>query len=168
MNGPSRGMASLSLGSGPPLLLLPGLTPDHEPPTGSDRWFQLREIMLTDPAQGQALLEQWGDEVKIPIFIEANIHGGEEEGADAIMQAIRDLVTTPYGVSDEVDMLLDHAILIVIPSQNPAGRFLGTRQNANGFDMNRDLLVQSQPRSARTSRSSSSGSRRSCSRCTAT
>lgn len=44
MNGPSRGMASLSLGSGPPLLLLPGLTPDHEPPTGSERWFQLRQM----------------------------------------------------------------------------------------------------------------------------
>jgi hypothetical protein len=24
------------------------------------------------------LLDQWGDEVKIPIFIEANIHGNEE------------------------------------------------------------------------------------------
>jgi hypothetical protein len=32
------------------------------------------------------LLDQWGDEVKIPIFIEANIHGNEEEGTDAMMQ----------------------------------------------------------------------------------
>jgi hypothetical protein len=110
----------------------------------SDRWFQLRSIMETDPTQGQALLAQWGSEVKIPIFIEANIHGGEEEGTDAMMQALRDLVTTPYGTSPEVDAVLDHAILIVIPSQNPDGRFLGTRQNANGFDMNRDLFVQSQ------------------------
>ena len=66
-----------------------------------DRWVQLRSIMLTDPAAGQALLEQWGDEVKIPIFIEANIHGNEEEGTDAIMQVIRDLVTTPYGVNSD-------------------------------------------------------------------
>ncbi|MGH8522683.1 MAG: hypothetical protein ACREXY_00190, partial [Gammaproteobacteria bacterium] len=36
-----------------------------------ERWTQLRSIMLTDPAQGQALLDQWGDGVKIPIFIEA-------------------------------------------------------------------------------------------------
>jgi pimeloyl-ACP methyl ester carboxylesterase len=42
VNGQPVGMASLSLGSGPPLLLLPGLTPDHEQPTGTDRWFQLR------------------------------------------------------------------------------------------------------------------------------
>jgi hypothetical protein len=109
-----------------------------------DRWVQLRSIMLTDPAQGQALLEQWGDEVKVPIFIEANIHGGEEEGTDAMMQVLRDLVTTPYGTHPVVDDLLDHMILILIPSENPDGRFLGTRANANGFDMNRDLLVQSQ------------------------
>jgi Zinc carboxypeptidase len=109
-----------------------------------ERWLELRSVMLTDPAAGQALLEQWGGEVKVPIFIEANIHGGEEEGTDAIMQVIRDLVTTPYGVNATVDSLLDHAILVVIPSQNPDGRFVGTRANGNGFDMNRDLLVQSQ------------------------
>ncbi|MGH2541075.1 MAG: M14 family zinc carboxypeptidase, partial [Actinomycetota bacterium] len=111
----------------------------------SENWFALRDIMLTDPAQGQALLAGWGDEIKVPIFIEANIHGNEEEGTDAIMQVIRDLVTTPYGVNASVDDLLDHAILVVIPSQNPDGRFRGTRANVNGFDMNRDLLVQSQP-----------------------
>ena len=110
-----------------------------------DRWLQLREVMLTDPLEGQSLLEQWDGKVKLPIFIEANIHGGEEEGTDAIMQVIRDLVTTPYNVNPVVDDLLDHAILIVLPSANPDGRFLGRRQNLNGFDMNRDLLVQSQP-----------------------
>ena len=110
-----------------------------------ERWAQLRSIMLTDPAQGQALLDQWGDGVKIPIFIEANIHGNEEEGTDAMMQVVRDLVTTPYGANPVVDDLLDHAILVLIPSQNPDGRFRGTRANTNGFDMNRDLLVQSQP-----------------------
>jgi len=111
----------------------------------SANWFELRDVMLTDPAAGQALLNDWGDAIKVPIFIEANIHGNEEEGTDAIMQVIRDLVTTPYGVNASVDDLLDHAILVVIPSQNPDGRFRGTRANVNGFDMNRDLLVQSQP-----------------------
>ena len=111
----------------------------------SDNWFALHEIMLTDPAQGQSWLEDPDFEVKVPIFIEANIHGNEEEGTDAIMQVIRDLVTTPYGVNDTVDDLLDHTILVVVPSQNPDGRFRGTRANVNGFDMNRDLLVQSQP-----------------------
>ena len=110
-----------------------------------DRWLQIRDLMFTDPAGAQVLLESFGDDVKLPVFIEANIHGNEEEGTDAMMQMVRDLVTLPYGTNAEVDNLLDHAILILVPSQNPDGRFLGRRQNANGFDMNRDLLVQSQP-----------------------
>jgi len=118
-------------------------TPDQQ--RDYDRWVRLRQIMLTDPVQGQALLASWGNQVKLPIFIEANIHGNEEESTDGIMQVIRDLVTTSYGVNATVDDLLDHAILIVIPVENPDGRVRGTRSNSNGFDMNRDLLVQSQP-----------------------
>ncbi len=108
------------------------------------RWQQLRALELTDPAAAQILLNSWGGDVKMPIFIEANIHGDEEEGADAIMQVLRDIVTTPYGVNPTVDKILDHTILIVIPNQNPDGRFNGTRANSNGFDMNRDFIVQSQ------------------------
>jgi hypothetical protein len=108
-------------------------------------WQQLRSIMLSDPARARSMLATFGGNVKIPIFIEANIHGGEREGTDAMMQVIRDLVTTPYGQVPIVDAILDHAVVLVIPTTNPDGRFLGTRQNANGFDMNRDLLVQSQP-----------------------
>jgi hypothetical protein len=109
------------------------------------RWLELRDLMLTDPAAAQSSLASWGGDVKLPIFVEANIHGGEREGTDAMMQVIRDLVTLPYGTNDVVDELLDHAIVVVIPSANPDGRVAGRRQNANFFDMNRDLLVQSQP-----------------------
>ena len=109
------------------------------------RWQQLRQIMLTDPAQAQALLALWGENVKLPVFVEANIHGGEREGTDAMMQAIRDLVTLPHGTNDTVDELLDHAIVVVIPTTNPDGRVAGRRQNENRFDLNRDLLVQSHP-----------------------
>jgi Zinc carboxypeptidase len=108
------------------------------------RWQALRGIELENPAAADALLTAWGNDVKMPIFIEANIHGNEEEGADAMMQAIRDLVTTPLGTNPAVDQILNNAILVVIPVQNPDGRFLGIRQNENRFDMNRDLLVQSQ------------------------
>jgi|RhiMethySRZTD1v2_1073278.scaffolds.fasta_scaffold06073_8 Zinc carboxypeptidase len=109
------------------------------------RWQQLRQIMLTDPAQAQSLLASWGEDVKLPMFIEANIHGGEREGTDAMMQAVRDLVTLPRGTSDVVDEILDHAIVVIIPTQNPDGRAAGRRSNENRFDMNRDFMVQSQP-----------------------
>src|SRR5262245_34613028 len=71
------------------------------------RCQQLRQIMLTDPAQAQALRESWGQDVKLPMFIEANIHGGEREGTDAMMQVVRDLVTLPRGTSEIVDQILD-------------------------------------------------------------
>jgi Zinc carboxypeptidase len=109
------------------------------------RWQQLRQIMLTDPAQAQALRESWGRDVKVPMFVEANIHGGEREGTDAMMQVIRDLVTLPRGTNAVVDDILDHAIVVVIPTMNPDGRVAGRRQNENRFDMNRDFMVQSQP-----------------------
>jgi hypothetical protein len=109
------------------------------------RWQQLRQIMLTDPAQAQALLELWGQDVKLPMFVEANIHGGEREGTDAMMQVIRDLVTLPRGTNEVVDDVLDHAIVVIIPTTNPDGRVAGRRQNENRFDMNRDFMVQSQP-----------------------
>ena len=108
-------------------------------------WLNYRAKALTDSAAAQALLQSYGDNVKIPIFVENNIHGDEEEGADSMMQILRDLVTTPRGTHPTIDNFLDHAILVTIPSQNPDGRFIGQRANGNGYDMNRDLFVQSQP-----------------------
>jgi Zinc carboxypeptidase len=110
-----------------------------------ERYQRLRAIELENPFAAQRLLGSWAGEVKMPIFIEANIHGNEEEGADAMMQAIRDLVTLPRGTDPLLDKILDYSVLVVIPNMNPDGRFLGIRQNENRFDMNRDLLVQSQP-----------------------
>jgi hypothetical protein len=109
------------------------------------RWQQLRGLMLTDPAAAESLLASWGENVKLPIFVEANIHGGERESTDAMLQVVRDLVTLPYGTNDNVDDLLDHAFLILIPTTNPDGRVAGRRTNDNAFDLNRDFLVQSQP-----------------------
>jgi hypothetical protein len=108
-------------------------------------WQTLRSQMFTTPAAAQSQLASFGGNVKVPIFIEANIHGNEEEGTDAIMQVIRDLATLPYGTNPTVDALLDHAIVVVIPTTNPDGRTNGVRRNPNGFDLNRDFLVQSQP-----------------------
>ncbi|HJV03981.1 MAG TPA: M14 family zinc carboxypeptidase [Actinomycetota bacterium] len=109
------------------------------------RWQRVRDLMFTDPAAAQGLLAGWGENVKLPMFIEANIHGGEREGTDAMMQVIRDLTTLPRGTNPVVDDLLDHSILVVIPTTNPDGRVAGLRRNPNDFDLNRDFHVQSQP-----------------------
>ncbi len=91
----------------------------------------------------QELIER--RDVKVPIFVQGSIHGNEYEGVDAAMRAIERLATTPYGQDPEVDALLDHAVVVFNVIQNPDGRVAGTRANANGFDLNRDYITQSQP-----------------------
>ncbi len=109
-----------------------------------NRWVKYRGIALEDPARAQALLEEWGDEIKVPVFVNGAIHGNEYEGVESNMQLIKELATTPYGANPKFDDILNHVILVFNVIQNPDGRVAGTRANGNGFDMNRDFLTQSQ------------------------
>ena len=118
-------------------------TPDQR--RDFERWSKLRRLALDDPDKAIADLRGYGDDVKVPIYIQAAIHGNEYEGADASMQLIERLATTPRGEDPEVDAILDHAIVVFNPVQNPDGRAAGTRANGAGFDLNRDFLTQSQP-----------------------
>jgi hypothetical protein len=109
-----------------------------------NRWNRYRGIALEDPERAQALLESWGDDVKVPVFVNGGIHGNEYEGVESNMQLIEELATTPYGVNPKFDDILNHVILVFNVIQNPDGRVAGTRANGNGFDLNRDFLTQSQ------------------------
>jgi hypothetical protein len=109
-----------------------------------NRWRQFRGIALEDPARAQELLNRWGDDIKVPVFVNGAIHGNEYEGVESNMQLIEELATTPYDANVEFDDILDHVILVFNVIQNPDGRVAGTRTNGNGFDMNRDFLTQSQ------------------------
>jgi hypothetical protein len=107
-------------------------------------WEQMRKVALSDPARAQAIVRSAGDDIKVPIFIQAGIHGNETEGVDASMRLIERVATTPYGEDPEVDAILDHTVLIFNIVHNPDGRVAHVRQNGNGFDLNRDYLTQSQ------------------------
>jgi hypothetical protein len=109
------------------------------------RWLQIRRTALDDPTRAQRDLDRFGDDVKVPIFIQSGIHGNEYEGVDAMMVLINKLATTPRGADPAVDAVLDHAVVVFNTDQNPDGRALGQRANGNGFDLNRDFLTQSQP-----------------------
>ena len=108
------------------------------------RWTNLRARVLTEPAWAQQQLASFGDDIKVPLYIQGGIHGNEYEGVDANMRIIERLATTPYGTDPEVDKILDGAVVIFNVIQNPDGRVAGTRPNGNGFDLNRDFLTQSQ------------------------
>ncbi|MGH2949410.1 MAG: M14 family zinc carboxypeptidase [Solirubrobacteraceae bacterium] len=107
-------------------------------------WLAVRALALKHPRSAQRLLQRFGDDVKVPVFIQGGIHGNEYEGVEAAMDTIDRLATTPYGEDRFVDEVLDHLIVVFNPIQNPDGRIAGTRQNGNGFDLNRDYLTQSQ------------------------
>jgi murein tripeptide amidase MpaA len=108
-------------------------------------WRVLRSLSRSRPGLAQRLLDQMDGRVKVPLEIQAGIHGNEYEGVDAAMQLIERLATTPYGTDPEVDQILDHSVVLFNVIQNPDGRIVGLRQNGNGFDLNRDFLTQAQP-----------------------
>lgn len=101
----------------------------------------IRQQMLKDPAKAQEMIEKFGD-FKVPVFINASVHGNEYPGVDA---AIRLIETLAYENTPEVQAILENMIILVNVVSNPDGRVLGTRQNANRFDINRDMITQSQP-----------------------
>lgn len=106
----------------------------------------IRKMMLKDPEKAQEMIEKFGD-FKVPVFINGSIHGGEYPGTDAVIRLIE---TLAYDDSEEVQAILDNMILLFNVVQNPDGRVMGTRSNANGFDINRDFITQSQPESRAT------------------
>jgi hypothetical protein len=101
----------------------------------------IRQTMLKDPEKAQEMIDKFGD-FKVPVFVNGSIHGGEVTGVDAIMRLIEKLA---YDDSPEVQEILQNEILLFNVVQNPDGRVMGTRGNANGIDINRDFITQSQP-----------------------
>jgi hypothetical protein len=101
----------------------------------------IRQTMLKDPEKAQEMIDKFGD-FKVPVFINGSIHGNEYTGVDAVIRLIEKLA---YEDSPEVQAILENEILLFNVVQNPDGRVLGTRANANGIDINRDFITQSQP-----------------------
>ncbi|EPH42475.1 M14 family zinc carboxypeptidase [Streptomyces aurantiacus] len=79
---------------------------------------------------------------KTPVFINNNIHGNEWEGTDAALKLIEKLAKAKDGKTRD---LLAHHRLYFNVTMNPDGRIAGTRENANGFDLNRDFITATQP-----------------------
>jgi hypothetical protein len=73
------------------------------------------------------------------VWLAANVHGNEPSGTDADLQVLSELAHTSSCT------LLDRLVVGILPVQNPDGRAAGTRENANGFDLNRDWFAATQP-----------------------
>ncbi|HXG70279.1 MAG TPA: M14 family metallopeptidase [Gemmatimonadaceae bacterium] len=105
--------------------------------------------LVTTPAAAKAL----GRPI---VYVQANIHGGEVEGKDALLALVRDLVLSPN------PNVLDSLVLIAVPIYNADGneRFgpeaenrteqngpasVGRRANGMNLDLNRDYVKAEAP-----------------------
>ncbi|RIK16193.1 MAG: peptidase M28 [Acidobacteria bacterium] len=114
-----------------------------ETDAGSARQDELRALLTQHPArvaEEPALIAGY----KVPVLIDANIHGNEFEGTDAALRLVEDWATS---TDPQVERALATTRVHLVISANPDGRAAGTRRNAAGFDLNRDLLTATQPES---------------------
>ncbi|MEZ6016506.1 MAG: M14 family metallopeptidase [Planctomycetota bacterium] len=103
------------------------------------------------PADEAALLAS----PRLRIFVNANIHAGEVEGKEAVLQLLREFAQGEHAA------LLEHAVLFFVPvyngdgndrirrsnrtSQNGPDEGVGERENAAGLDLNRDFMKLESP-----------------------
>lgn len=90
------------------------------------------------------------------VYIQANIHAGEVEGKEALLQILRDLTL------GSLRPLLDSVIVLAVPIYNADGNdafgvatrnrpgqngpdTVGLRPNGQGYDLNRDYIKQDAP-----------------------
>jgi hypothetical protein len=97
---------------------------------------------LRDPRTSPGQAAQIARRHPAILWVASNVHGGEESGTDASLRVL-------YELADRDDcaarQILDNAIVVLLPIQNPDGRELDTRRNFYGFDMNRDWFARTQP-----------------------
>jgi hypothetical protein len=97
---------------------------------------------LRSPSTPQSLADRIARSGLPILWVAGNVHGDEPSGTDAALKVLRDLGDRSDCAASRI---LDNAVVIVLPTQNPDGRAADTRQNAYGFDMNRDWFARTQP-----------------------
>ncbi|MEU5846612.1 M14 family zinc carboxypeptidase [Saccharopolyspora shandongensis] len=97
---------------------------------------------LRDPSTPEPLAKQIIRDTPAVLWVAGNVHGGEKSGTDAGLRVLYELAARTDCTAQTI---LDDAIVVVLPTQNPDGREASTRRNANGFDMNRDWFARTQP-----------------------
>lgn len=111
---------------------------------GMSRLEEYREFMVQsvkDPDGALAALDA-GRKQKLPVFINASMHGNEITGTDGALMLMEKLLTEAK--TPEVAAVLKKTIVLINVCANPDGRVKGV-PGSNGVDLNRDYLTQTQP-----------------------
>ncbi|MEF3323776.1 M14 family zinc carboxypeptidase [Gulosibacter sp. GYB002] len=112
-----------------------------ESETETARQAELRDRIRDDAA---SVTDAELAEYKVPVWVNANIHGNEWEGTDIALDSIRKLSTDTSEQTNE--LLANHRFYFTV-SLNPDGRHNGTRRNAENYDANRDMITSATPES---------------------
>jgi hypothetical protein len=97
---------------------------------------------LRDPHTSTAVAAQIAANAPAILWLAGNVHGGEESGADADLRILYELADRDDCAAQQI---LDNAVVVIIPTQNPDGREHETRRNHYDFDLNRDWFARTQP-----------------------
>src|SRR5690242_19870502 len=88
---------------------------------------------LRDPQLPTAQAEAIEQRLPAILGVGANVHGNEPSGTEAVLRTMYHLA----GRSDcGATQVLDNAVTLLIPTQNPDARTSGFRRNAYWFDLN--------------------------------
>ncbi|MGZ8628747.1 MAG: M14 family zinc carboxypeptidase, partial [Actinomycetota bacterium] len=115
--------------------------PEHVTTTGLEEVRQA-VLRIRDPATPREEAEALAASTPAFLYVAGAVHGSEESGTDAALQVLYELADR---IDCAADAILDGAVVVLLPNQNPDGRDADTRRNAYGFDMNRDWFARTQP-----------------------
>ena len=115
--------------------------PDRVTPNGLAR-IRASAAQLMDPSTRPRDARAIARRDPAILWIAGNVHGGEESGTDASLRVLWELADRSDCAAQQI---LDEALVVILPTQNPDGREADTRRNAYGFDMNRDWFARTQP-----------------------
>jgi hypothetical protein len=115
--------------------------PANVTPGGLAR-IRLATSLLRDPRTPAKLASHLAKTTPAILWVAGNVHGGEESGTDAALRVLYELADRNDCAADQI---LDNAIVVLLPIQNPDGREADTRRNVYGFDLNRDWFARTQP-----------------------
>jgi hypothetical protein len=116
-------------------------TPDHVTPEGLAA-IRADIATLRDPNTTDEEAAALAASTPAILWVAANVHGNEESGTDAALRVLYELADRDDCAATQI---LDDALVVILPIQNPDGREADTRRNAYGFDMNRDWFARTQP-----------------------
>lgn len=116
-------------------------TPEHVTEDGLAA-IQASIDALRDPDTTTEEAAELAETTPAILFVQANVHGGEESGTESSLRLLYELADRDDCVTDTI---LENALVVILPVQNPDGRDANTRRNAYGIDMNRDWFARTQP-----------------------